>query len=176
MKGSWPEEASWLPDIRAGKPDAIAAIYDAYARRLYGYLRSLGASGPAAEDILQDVFLRLVRKRPAPASMKSLRAYLFGSARSEYYHRRRRFFKRRESQIDHLAGVFEATDETISVEEAKSIEEALLQLPAPQREVVMMKIYGGLTFEEIAEVMRVSINTAASRYRYAIDKLKKILG
>ena len=175
MKGSWPEEASWLPDIRAGKPDAIAAIYDAYARRLYGYLRSLGASGALAEDVLQEVFLRLVRKRPAPSSRKSLKAYLFKAVRLEYFGWRRKLFRRKERRIEDLPCAFEAADEGLSVEEAKSIEEALLKLPGSQREAVVMKIYGNLTFEEIGEVMETSVNTAASRYRYAIEKLRKVL-
>jgi len=175
LEGSRPDENFWLPDLRAGKPEALAHVYDAYARRLYGYLRSLGASRASAEDVLQDVFLRLVRKRPAPASVKSLRAYLFGAARSIFYRRRKGLFRKRENRIDASPGVFECKDEGISVEEAKSIEEALMQLPEAQREAVVMKIYGGLTFEEIAEVMKVSINTAASRYRYAIEKLREML-
>jgi RNA polymerase sigma-70 factor (ECF subfamily) len=45
-----------------------------------------------------------------------------------------------------------------------------------QREVVLMKVYGGLTFVEIAGAMGTSLNTAAARYRYAIGKLRKLLG
>ena len=56
------------------------------------------------------------------------------------------------------------------------LQRALLALPAEQREVVALKIDGGLTFAQIAQVMDVSINTAASRYRYALEKLRSSLG
>lgn len=52
---------------------------------------------------------------------------------------------------------------------------AVAALPAEQREVIALKIDGGLTFAEIAAVMHTSLNTAASRYRYALEKLRASL-
>jgi RNA polymerase sigma-70 factor, ECF subfamily len=62
-----------------------------------------------------------------------------------------------------------------SPESAVAVEEALSRLPRAQREVVVMKVFGGLTFDEIAAAMGGSQNTAASRYRYGIEKLKAAL-
>jgi RNA polymerase sigma-70 factor (ECF subfamily) len=56
-----------------------------------------------------------------------------------------------------------------------SIESALAELPDPQREVVVMKIWGGLTFPQIAAALNVPNDTAASRYRYAVAKLREQL-
>ncbi len=56
-------------------------------------------------------------------------------------------------------------------EEAGLLREALKELPAKLREVVTMKVWGGLTFAQIAEALRLSPNTAASRYRYALEQL-----
>jgi RNA polymerase sigma-70 factor (ECF subfamily) len=56
-----------------------------------------------------------------------------------------------------------------------AIDEALRKLPADQREVVHLKVFVGLTFQEIADVAGESINTIASRYRYAMDKLRTSL-
>ena len=55
-----------------------------------------------------------------------------------------------------------------------ALQSALASLPDEQREVVVLKIWGQLTFEEAAAVIGVSPNTAASRYRYALEKLKDI--
>jgi RNA polymerase sigma-70 factor (ECF subfamily) len=60
-------------------------------------------------------------------------------------------------------------------EERLALEEALRALPADQREVVHLKTFEGLTFQEIAELTDESINTIASRYRYAIEKLRASL-
>lgn len=59
-------------------------------------------------------------------------------------------------------------------ERAKLLQDALSQLPAAQREVVTLKIWGELTFAEIAEALAIPPNTAASRYRYALEELRKI--
>lgn len=55
------------------------------------------------------------------------------------------------------------------------LEQAVNALPPNYREVVSLKLWGGLTFQQIAEVTHVPLNTAASRYRYAIDELREIL-
>jgi RNA polymerase sigma-70 factor (ECF subfamily) len=52
-----------------------------------------------------------------------------------------------------------------------SVEAALRLLPEPQREVLVMRIWGGLSFPQVAEALRISENTAKSRYRYALTKL-----
>ena len=60
-------------------------------------------------------------------------------------------------------------------ERANRLEEAVVQLPSEQREVVVLKVWGGLTFAQIAEQLDLSANTAASRYRYALTKLREAL-
>ncbi len=61
------------------------------------------------------------------------------------------------------------------LERQASIEAALQQLPGDQREVIVMKIWGTLTFSQIAEALNIPLNTAASRYRYAIAHLATVL-
>ena len=58
-------------------------------------------------------------------------------------------------------------------ERARQVQDALNRLPGEQREVVTLKIWGGLTFAEIAEALEIPANTAASRYRYALEELRK---
>ncbi|HUB27880.1 MAG TPA: sigma-70 family RNA polymerase sigma factor, partial [Tepidisphaeraceae bacterium] len=71
------------------------------------------------------------------------------------------------------ASAFEPASER--TERQAAIEAALNQLPGDQREVVVMKIWGGLSFEQIGEALGVPLNTAASRYRYALAKLESEL-
>jgi RNA polymerase sigma-70 factor (ECF subfamily) len=60
-------------------------------------------------------------------------------------------------------------------ERAAQIEQALKTLPDYYQEVITLKIWGDLTFEEIAETLDIPMNTAASRYRYALEKLRRTL-
>jgi RNA polymerase sigma-70 factor (ECF subfamily) len=67
-------------------------------------------------------------------------------------------------------------DKTIEEDErAAQIEEALKTLPDYYKEVILLKIWGDLTFEEIAETLDIPMNTAASRYRYALEKLRRTI-
>ena len=60
-------------------------------------------------------------------------------------------------------------------DERQLIEQALRSLPAEQREVIHLKVYEDMTFQQIAQTLGLSINTAASRYRYALEKLRRLL-
>ena len=80
---------------------------------------------------------------------------------------------------EQAAGRSEATFFECPAEHAElrsAVEAALAQLPEEQREVVVMKVWGGLTFAQIAEALHLSLNTATSRYRYGMQKLETLLG
>jgi RNA polymerase sigma-70 factor (ECF subfamily) len=74
--------------------------------------------------------------------------------------------------IDPLAAAAPAKSE-IPAEQSARLEQALASLPPEQREVIALKVDGGLKFHEIAAVLGTSPNTAASRYRYALEKLRE---
>ena len=71
--------------------------------------------------------------------------------------------------------LLEKLDEDTGEQYHDLIEEVIRKLPAEQREVLHMKIYEDKTFSEIGEMIGVPVNTAASRYRYAMNKLKEML-
>ena len=127
-----------------------------------------------AEDLVQDAFIRFWRSRN---KVHQPAAYLFASLRrcALDWHRRRRRQLRRE---EHVA---RQKDEPLFVtalehdERRMAIEAALRELPAEQSEVLVMKIWGELSFPQIAEALDISPNTAASRYRYALAKLREVL-
>ena len=72
--------------------------------------------------------------------------------------------------------IIEPVDKDFTDEqEKKAVTHALLEIPSEQREVIQMKVYEKMTFQQIAEILDISANTVASRYRYAMDKLRKLL-
>ena len=128
-----------------------------------------------AEDVVQDAFVRFWPKR---ASARNARAYLYACVRTAAMDRRRSETRRRGREelarsADSEANLFEHTLE--HDERREAIEETLQSLPDEQKEVVIMKIWGGLTFQGIGEALAISANTAASRYRYALTSLRKSL-
>jgi RNA polymerase sigma-70 factor (ECF subfamily) len=126
-----------------------------------------------AEDIVQEAFVRFWRRQHAIGN----RALLYAAVRSAALDRLRSEQRRarREAAMarDGTAQVepqFTARDEGEQLLAA-----AVERLPNEQREIVILKIWNELTFAEIADVLEISPNTAASRYRYALGALKKIL-
>jgi RNA polymerase sigma-70 factor (ECF subfamily) len=164
-----------LLGLAAGQPQAFAVLYDRFGRRLFRAALGVLGRPEDAEDAVQEVFVSMVRSRHKLAQVRDLAAYLFAALRrtaARQAVRRGRQPVARESLEDVTAAGNRQPDACRS----DRIERALAALPPEQREVIALKIDGGLTFSQIAEVLEVSANTAASRYRYALEKLRASLG
>ncbi len=154
-------------------PDSWEAWLDAHGAALFLFARSLGCADADAEDAVQEGFLRFwPRRRRA----RDPRAYLFRCVHSAARDGQRAAVRRRghEGAAAPEARVW-FRDELERDEERARLAEALRALPAEQREVVVLHAIAGLTFAAAGEVLGVSRHTAASRYRYALDKLERIL-
>jgi RNA polymerase sigma-70 factor (ECF subfamily) len=162
--------------LRRNDPAAVELIWDRYADDLLAFLQAVVGSRYDAEDVLQAVFVRMVRKRRHLARAKSLGAYIFRIARNEAASFLR--LRRRNRSLGPMVELWLALAETNAGREelAEHLQAALTKLPQSQREVVVLKVYQDKTFQEIGELLDVSVNTAASRYRYAIERLRTLLG
>ena len=139
------------------------------------------ADRSAAEDALQDTFVQLARALRRKPDAEVSFGYLATTLRHTCYDALRR---RRRGRGSRGAGPFgpaiadrliEPSAPDASEEERVLIDDALKRLPAEQREVIYLKVYEGMTFQEIADRCAISINTAASRYRYATEALRRVL-
>ncbi|MDP6634316.1 MAG: sigma-70 family RNA polymerase sigma factor [Phycisphaerae bacterium] len=148
-----------------------SAWLDEHGPALVLLARQWTESHAEAEDVVQDAFVRFWPKR---ASARNARAYMYACVRTAAMDRRRSQARRRRRE--ELAGpaddesLFEHTQE--HDERREMIERMLEALPDEQKEVVIMKIWGGLTFKRIGQALTISANTAASRYRYALTSMR----
>ena len=158
-------------------PESLAALYDAHAPALYRFLLSLTASEPDTRDLLQDLFVKLAR-HPGPVPHDP-QAYLFRAARNAFIDlvkrnaRRRDFISRYQNEQD--LSHFPESESSPDPDRTPAIAQALACLPEEQRAVVHLKIWENFTFARIAEILAIPANTAASRYRYAMDRLRQTL-
>jgi RNA polymerase sigma-70 factor (ECF subfamily) len=161
-----------LPLLAAGTPEGFSQLYDRYGARLYSTaLRLLGRSQDA-EDAVQETFAALVRSRHRIAGIEDLKAYLFASLRRSAA----RLATRRgaEPPLSERAVEQAATPEPAPDDpRGERLARGLARLPIEQREVIAMKIEGELTFAEIGRALGISANTAASRYRYGLERLRE---
>ena len=163
--------------LAAGDPRALAVLYDRFGPRLYRAAIAMLGRREDAEDTVQEVFMAVLQARPWLNRSQDLTAYLFTALRraaARCAARRARRPILNDSAIDQAAASAEGRDDR-SGPQGERLQRALLALPTEQREVIALKIDGKLTFAEIAQVLGISINTAASRYRYALEKLRMSL-
>ncbi len=145
-------------------------IYTAFSGPIFRYLKSsFSLSREEAEDILQNIFLPWVREPQKFANIENPSAYLFASARNSAYKFKSDFMQPSKELENFNPGNCE------NIEAGLMIENALSELPIEQKEAVVLKIWTDMTFGEIAQLQQCSLQTVASRYRYAIARLKELI-
>ncbi len=157
-----------------GGGDPWSVWLDEHGAALVLLARQWVTSRADAEDVVQEAFVRFWRSRERVAEPT---AYLYACVKHcalDWLRGRKRQSRREEATARPesetlFAGPLEQN------ERRAAVEAALVALPEEQREVLVMKIWGGLTFPQIAAALRCSANTAASRYRYALAKLREQL-
>lgn len=142
-------------------------FYAAKSRELFTYALALVRDRDAAEDIVHGVFERLLRRVFLP---RELSPYVYRAIRNAAYD-----LLRQNHRLPGMASIYsDSTSPSVAHDVAMrdEAENLLASLSDNERECVVLKLFSGLTFQEIARTNRVSINTAASWYRRAIEKMK----
>ena len=147
--------------------DEVRRLYEIHGRGLLAYACALLHDPSEAEDVLHQVFLHLLRDG---ATEISSAGYLFRAVRNRVLNHLRG--RSREVALDGEAQWLDGPSG--STEIALALQSALRTLPEEQREVIVLRVWGQLTFDEVARVVGVSPNTAASRYRYGLAKLSEV--
>jgi RNA polymerase sigma-70 factor (ECF subfamily) len=153
----------------------LERLYDAHASALYGYALNLTRHEADARDVLQQVFCLLAARPGVLAGVRDERAFLLRWVHNRVVDLVRRRDTRDRQEEALAAGTTDlfapAADPDLAAFRS-AVAEGLAALPPEQRAVVHLKLWEGLTFEAIAETLEIPLNTAASRYRYGIDKLR----
>jgi RNA polymerase sigma-70 factor (ECF subfamily) len=153
--------------------DSWTNWFQRYGPKLLLCARQWTRSLADAEDVVQEAFVRFWRhQRELPGEPMAL---LVTSVRRAAYDLARRNGRRvaREERIAEMEECVALFRSPLEHDERRvAIEEALHRIPLEQREVLVLKIWGELTFEQIASELELSPNTAASRYRYALAALR----
>jgi len=157
-------------------PSAVYLMWERYANDLLTFLQGVLCSRHDAEDVLQTIFVKIVRKRQRLAKVRCLDAYIFRIARNEAYSFISKRKKDKKIQGTTESWLTAVENNQKSCELAEQLQATLAQLTQSQREVIVMKIYRQKTFLEISRLLGLSRNTVASRYRYGLEKLRNLLG
>lgn len=157
-------------------PDpTLEQLYDAHAPALFRFLLNLTRDEADTRDALQEVFRRLATHPHLLTHARDARAFLLRLAHNLAIDLIRRRDARRRSHAalaQEPPRLFAPTPDPDQAALRAALEAALGDLPPDQRAVVHLKLWEGLTFEAIARLLDLPPNTAASRYRYGMDKLR----
>jgi len=178
-------DRAWVAAIRRGDPAAFEAMFRAYRGDLVGFVASLLRSEPAAEDVVQELFLRIWRQREDWELAGPLNTYLFRAARNGAISRMRRervelSFQRRvragaEGPVLGSARVPGADELLRARELEQAIMAAVDELPDRCREVFQLARYHRLSHAEVGQVLEISVNTVEVQMTRALAHLRKRL-
>ena len=153
----------------------LARLYDEHAPALFAFLLNLTRDEADTRDLLQDVFVKLARQPELLRDVRDERSFLLRLAHNaaiDLMRRRTTREQRHEAFSIETLSPFASTADPDEQAFRNALAESLGELPPDQRAVVHLKLWAGLTFDEIAETLEIPPNTAASRYRYGLDKMR----
>jgi RNA polymerase sigma-70 factor (ECF subfamily) len=174
-------ERELLSRLRGGDFGALKTIYETYKDELLTLADTLVGDVSTAEDCVHDVFVAFAERACSLRINRTLKGYLATSVAN-----RARDRLRRRSRRDLPLGAVTADERThhggdegherlVHDEDCDKLRSALRSLPHEQREVIALRTQADLTFKEIASLLRLPENTARSRYRYGLGRLRSLL-
>jgi len=174
-----------LAQYRKGNPDALGILVERYRRPLFGYILNMTGGQVDADEIFQEVWMRVIRKIGS-YQHQNFHGWLVRIAHNLVIDKVRR--RRPEVSLDAGAGEEGSSLGDVIAGDApgpdaglanrdlrRAIGAAVETLPLEQREVFVMRVKLELPFKEIAAIQGTSINTALARMQYALGKLRGLL-
>jgi len=165
--------------LNRGDATALSAVYEMYRTDLLRLAASMLSDTAAAEDIVQDVFVKFAGSARTFRLTGSLKGYLATCVANAARNQIKSASRRRAAGLDDTVDLV-SSDEgpegwMIASEAFAQVRSAMEQVPSEQREVITLRLYGDMRFKEIAKWQETSIKTVQSRYRYGLDKLRSVL-
>lgn len=167
------EDSDLIAHARRGDVDAYNVLVSRWEKRVFNYLHRLVNAREEAQDLAQDVFLKAWQNLRKLEDAAKFPSWLFRIAHNEAYSLLRKNRPDTEILMDAPAG--ESRSRLFPVETALAVRSALTRLSPEQRDVVVLKVYEGFKFEEIAQVLNAPVSTIKSRLYSGLDVLKEAL-
>jgi RNA polymerase sigma factor (sigma-70 family) len=173
------EDKLLIWNLNRGSEDALCRIYEKYRDDLVRIAAGLLNSVSSAEDVVQEVFLTLIRSAGKHEIRTSLKGYLTSCVVNKVRNLSRTKGFQRPACLDDVEpseSKLRAPDQGLICDEAfQRLYQAMARLPYEQKEAVILHIQGRLKFREVAKLQNTSIKTSLSRYRYGLNKLRAML-
>lgn len=167
------EDRDLIARARRQNVDAYNLLVSRWEKRIFNYLLRLTGNREDALDLSQDVFLKAYQNLAKLEDPDRFASWLFRIAHNEAYSLLRK--NKPEGELPGELATAGASRRMFPLELTLAVESALKRLSADQREAVLLKIYQGFKFEEMAEILGCPVSTVKSRLYTALDLLKQTL-
>lgn len=178
-------DALLVKNYIAGDENALAVLINRHQSKLYGFIYSKVGDRDLTDDIFQDTFIKVIKtlKSNSYNEEGKFLPWVMRIAHNliiDHFRRNKKMPMFRETEEFSIFSIM--SDQSLTIENQliteqveQDLKRIIQELPADQREVVLMRMYQDLSFKEIAELTGVSINTALGRMRYALLNMRKVI-
>lgn len=157
--------------VRSGEAEMLGVLFDRYQTPLYNFYTKMTQDRPLSEDLVQDVFLRILRYRQTYRPGTPFRAWIYQIARNARVDAMRK--AKPEAPILAEPAAPAAADAAQQKQEAQLLQRALMQLPEDKREILILSRYQELKYEEIARLMGCEVGAVKVRVHRALQQLRE---
>lgn len=165
--------------IRRGEREKFSLLVERYQRRIYSFLRNMGLDHDEASDIMQNTLVLAYQNLHTVKQDKRFRCWLFTIAANQARNYFRKLSRHRQVPLDELGSLAVADNQSLPVERYQLREKlnALLdRLPVNQRQVVILRVFEQMPFDEVARTCEIGLSNAKVTYHRAMKKMAGWLG
>ena len=178
-------DALLVKNYVAGDENALTILINRHQSKIYGFIYSKLSDRDISDDIFQDTFIKVIKTLKSNSYNEEGKFLPWVMRIShnliiDHYRRNKKMPMYRETEEFSIFSIMSDNmpnieSQLISTQVENDLRKLIEELPAEQKEVLMMRMYQDLSFKEISEMTGVSINTALGRMRYAIMNLRKVI-
>ena len=178
-------DALLVKNYVAGDENALTILINKHQSKIYGFIYSKLSDRDISDDIFQDTFIKVIKTLKSNSYNEEGKFLPWVMRIShnliiDHYRRNKKMPMYRETEEFSIFSIMSDNmpnieSQLISTQVENDLRKLIEELPAEQKEVLMMRMYQNLSFKEISEMTGVSINTALGRMRYAIMNLRKVI-
>ena len=165
--------------VKSGDLDKMGLLYERHKKRLFGFFYNMNSNTSLSEDLVQNVFVRMLKYSHTFTGEGSFAAWMFRTARNvNYDHYRKNKKKDRQNDLSNLEFKLSNEEDMDSKmdygDTVNQLKRAMLRLPVEKREVLVLSKYKGLKFSEIGAILGCSEGAAKVKAHRALNELRTV--
>lgn len=164
--------------VKEGQNHKLGLLYERYKKRLFGFFYQMNKDASLSEDLVQNVFIRVLKYKHTFSNESKFITWIFQIARNEMYDEFKKQKKHQHKDIEEvgysLSENSNVDDEIEGLENSSTLKKALNLLPADKKELLVLSKFKELKYKEVGEIIGCSEGNARTKVHRAVTELKNI--